>query len=99
MLNVINLRDKVPRSRQAARRSSPASADADVAALASRIVSLHSQARGEINSAVLLLDLAARHAREIEKRMGNEFARQEFGEHVATIERLLQIAREITLKL
>jgi hypothetical protein len=66
--------------------------------LASRIVSLHSQARGEINSAVLLLDLAERHAREIEKRMCNESGRKDFDEHIATIERLLQTAREMTLE-
>lgn len=99
MLNVIDFRDKVSRSREPARQSEPANADADIAELASRIVSLHSRARGEIDSAVLMLDLAAQHAREIEQRMCNQSARKDFDEHIATIERLLQIAREMTLKL
>ena len=99
MLNVIDFRDKLSRPREPARQSPPAKTDADIAELASRIVGLHSQARGEIDSAVLMLDLAARHAREIEKRMCGQSARKDFDEHVATIERLLQIARDMALKL
>jgi hypothetical protein len=99
MLNVIDFRDKASRLREPARESRPADAGSDVAGLASRIVSLHSQARGKIDSAILLLDLAAQHAREIEKRVSDPSARKDFDEHIATIERLLQIARESALKL
>jgi hypothetical protein len=98
MLDVIGFPDKVPRSREPARQSKPANAEADIAELASRIVSLHSRARGEIDSAVLLLDLAVQHAREIEKRMCGRSVGKDFDEHIATIERLLQIAREMPLK-
>ena len=99
MLNLVNLREKASPSREPGQRSQPANADADIAELASRITSLHSQARGEIDSAILMLDLAAQHAREIEKRMCNQSAGKDFDEHVATIERLIQIAREMALKL
>ena len=99
MLNVIDFREKAPRSREQERQSQPATAEADIAELASRITSLHGQARGEIGSAVLMLDLAAQHARQIEKRMGGASVRKDFDEHIATIERLLQIAREMALKL
>jgi len=97
MLNVVDFRERAQRSGEHERQ--PANADADIADLASRITSLHSRARGEIDSAVLMLDLAAQHAREIEKRMCGPLARNDFDEHIATIERLLQIAREMALKL
>ena len=96
MLNVINFRERAQRSGE--RERHPADAEADIANLASRITSLHSQARGEIDSAVLMLDLAAQHARVIEKRMCDPSARKDFDEHIATIERLLQVAREMALK-
>ena len=99
MLNVTDFREKAPRPRERERQRQPASAEADIADLASRITSLHAQARGEIDVAVLMLDLAAQHAREIEKRMCGPLARNDFDEHIATIERLLQIAREMALKL
>lgn len=99
MLNVIDFREKAPRSREQERQSQPATTEADIAELASRIASLHGQARGEIGSAVLMLDLAAQHARQIEKRIGGASVRKDFDEHIATIERLLQIAREMALEL
>ncbi len=99
MLNVTDFREKAPRSREREGQRQPASVDADIADLASRITSLHAQARGEIDSAVLMLGLAAQHAREIEKRMCGPSVRNDFGEHIATIERLLQIAGEMALKL
>ena len=94
MLNVINFRERAQRSGERERHP----ADADIANLASRITSLHSQARGEIDSAVHMLDLAAQHAREIEKWMCDASAKKDFDEHIATIERLLQVAREMALK-
>ena len=99
MLNVIDFREKAPRLRERERQRQPASAEADIADLASRITSPQAQARREIDSAVLKLDHAAQHARQIEKRMCGPSARKDFDEHVATIERLLQIAREMALKL
>ncbi len=97
MLNVIDFRERQQRSGEHERQ--PATAEADIAGLVSGITSLHSRARGEIDSAVHMLDLAAQHAREIEKRMCDPLARKDFDEHIATIERLLQIAREMALKL
>jgi hypothetical protein len=45
-----------------------------------------------------MLDLAARHAREIASRLTDPTARKNFDEHIATIERMLQLAREMALK-
>ena len=57
------------------------------------------EAKGEIGNAVLMLDLAAQHAREIAARLADPMARKNFDEHIAMIERLLQLAREMALKL
>jgi hypothetical protein len=46
-----------------------------------------------------MLDLAAQHAREIAARLMDPTARKNFNEHIATIERLLQLAREMAFKL
>jgi hypothetical protein len=97
MLNVLEFRERAPRSGEDECR--PANADAAIADLASRITSLNARARGEIDDAVLMLDLAAQHARQIERRLCDSSARKDFDEHIATIERLLQIAREMALKL
>jgi hypothetical protein len=99
MLDARDFWEKAPRSREEQRQSQPANAEADIAELAARITSLHSQARGEIDSAVLMLDLVAQHARQTEKWMCGPSARKDFDEHIATIERLVQIAREMALKL
>ncbi len=94
MPNVINLQDRAPRS-----HGRLANEGADVAELASCIDSLKSRARGEIASAVLMLDLAAQHARQIEKRMYDPFAKRDFDAQITTIERLLRVAQEMALKL
>jgi hypothetical protein len=99
MPDVIEFREKTPRSRERERQRQPASAESDIAELASRIASLHGQARGDIDNAVLTLDLAARHARRIEIWARGPSGRKDFDEHIATIERLLQVAREMALKL
>jgi hypothetical protein len=99
MLNVIEIRERAPRSDGSRLRCEPTSAGADIAELARRITSLHSRARGEIDDAVLMLDLAAQHARLIAKQVGEFSARNDFDDHIATIDRLLRIARQMALKL
>ena len=99
MLNVLEFRKREPRSSASTAPPSAASANIDIAALASRIIDLQSEAKGEIGNAVLMLDLAARHAREIAARLADPIARKNFDEHIAMIERLLQLAREAALKL
>jgi hypothetical protein len=69
MLNLMGLRENAPRVRGSDPQRRPTDVDAEISALASRIISL--QAR----------------------------ARKSFDEYVATINRLVQIAREMAPKL
>ena len=99
MLNVLEFRKMERRSSASTARPPAASANIDIAALASRITDLQSEAKGEIGNAVLMLDLAARHAREIAARLADPTSRKKFDEHIAMIERMLRLAREAALKL
>ncbi|MGA7804265.1 hypothetical protein [Bradyrhizobium sp.] len=67
--------------------------------LASRFAELQSRTKRDIRNAILLLDLAAQHAREIAMKMSDPEVRNVFDEHIASIESLLQIARERALDL
>jgi hypothetical protein len=98
MQNVLNFRKRAPRLSESTAQPLAANAGVDIDALVSRISGLQSAARGEIGNAVLMLDLAARHAREIASRLTDPTARKNFDEHIATIERMLQLAREMALK-
>ena len=99
MLNVIDLQKRARRSVEAGTQRPAATTKADISELVSRITDLQSQAKGEIGNAVLMLDLAARHAREIAARIPDPTARKDFDEHISMIERLLQFAREMAFKL
>jgi hypothetical protein len=99
MLNVIEFRKREPRSSESTARPPTTNRNVDIEALAFRIIGLQSEAKGEIGNAVLMLDLAAQHAREITSRLADPVARKNFDEHVAMIERLLQLAREMAFKL
>ena len=99
MLNVLDFRKRESRSSESTVQPLAANTNVDIAALASRITGLQSEAKGEIGNAVLMLDLAAQHAREIAARLADPTARKNFDEHVAAIERLLQLAREMAFKL
>ena len=98
MLNVLEFRKREACSSESVRRRA-ANANVDLAALASRITGLQSWAKEEIGHAVLMLDLAAQHSREIAARLADPTTRKNFDEHIATIERLLQLAREMAFKL
>ncbi len=98
MLNVLEFRKREPRFSRATAQPSAANTNIDIAALASRIMDLQSEARGEIANAVLMLALAAQHAREIASRLADPTTRRNFDEHIAMIERMLQLAREMALK-
>jgi hypothetical protein len=99
MLNVLDFRKRASRSSESTAQPLAANTNVDLAALASRITGLQSEAKGEIGNAVLMLDLAAQHAREIALRLVDPTARKKFDEHIATIERLLQLAREMAFRL
>jgi hypothetical protein len=99
MPNVINFRKELPRSNEARAKPAAASDDADISGLALRITGLRSRAKFEIGSAVLMLDLAAQHAREIAARITEPATKRNFEDHISTIEQLLGLARQMTLKL
>jgi hypothetical protein len=60
--------------------------------LVSRIGGLRSRLKTEIGKVVFLLDLAALHAQEIAKKIGDPDARKIFNKPTASIERSLQVA-------
>jgi hypothetical protein len=98
MLNVVSFRERAPRAR-GSRQRPLANVDADISELASSVSSQQSKAREAIHHAILVLDLATQHARQIAKRMCDPTARKIFDEQISIIEQLLQIARDMALKL
>jgi hypothetical protein len=99
MLNIIEFRKSAPGSHGARRQRPPADVEAGIAELASCVAGLQVKARGEIGNAILMLDLAAQHAREIAVRIPDPSVKRAFDEHVAIIERLIELAREMTFRL
>ena len=99
MLNVIEFPKRVPRPAESGAPRPAANAEVDSSRLASHFTGLQSKARGEIGDAILMLDLAAQHARQIAKRACDPRIRKDFDEHIAIIERLLRIARGMAMKL
>lgn len=99
MLNVVDFRERAPRSRRSEHERPPATVDAATSELASRLTRLQSRAKGKIQHSVFMLDLAAQHARQIAKRISDPAVKRGFDEHVSIIEQLLQIARDMALKL
>jgi hypothetical protein len=99
MPNVIDFREKAPRIRGSRLQRQPANLDADISELVCRIVSLQSKAKGEIDNAVMMLDLAAQHARQIAGHVCDPKVKSDFDEHVAIIDQLLRTARKMALKL
>ena len=90
MTNVIDFQTKPLRIRAPAPRcAGPAIQDRT-----SRIRGLHSRAKAEVNRSILLLDLAAQHAREIETRIADPDIRRAFEMHIDAIEEAIQIARQ-----
>ena len=51
------------------------------------------------DAAILMLDLAAQQAREIAMRVPDASAKKNFDEHVAMIERLIKLSREMASRL
>lgn len=97
MSNVVNLR--VAQSRASTLPPPSETFGADIADLVSRILGLQSKAKEEISHSILMLDIAAQHARQIAKQICDPAVKENFSAHVATIEQLLQLARGMALKL
>ena len=97
MSNVVSFR--VARSRPSGSRPPPEALDADIAELASRVTNLQSKAREEIFQSILMLDLAAQQARQIARQICDPVVKQDFSAAITTIELLLQVARNMALRL
>jgi hypothetical protein len=95
MSNVVRLRDKVSPERF----SALATTGAGIAELASHAMRLQSCARAEIHRVILLLDLAAQHARELTAKIGDPDIRVMLDRHVTSVEHSLHVARERVLEL
>jgi len=99
MLNVIEFRKRAPSSLGPRQQRPPADVETGGAELTRCVSGLRSKARGDIDNAILMLDLAAQHAREIAMRVPDASAKKNFDEHIAMIERLIKLAREMASRL
>lgn len=63
------------------------------------VVSQQSPRKKDVYREILLLDLAAQHARLLVKQISVPARRMDFDAQIATIEELLQLARQMALKL
>lgn len=63
------------------------------------VASRESPGREDVYRAILLLDLAAQHARLLVKHISDSSRRTSFDAQITAIERLLQIARDMALRL
>jgi hypothetical protein len=97
VLNVVDFPQRASRWR--ATRRSPEDAIADICGLVLRIRSLESKAKSELRDAILLLDLAAQHARQLVKAIGDPASKKLFEVDLRLIEELLQLARDKTSRL
>jgi hypothetical protein len=94
MSNVVDLQ-RVPRLRCASPPSEAMARDLDLD-VASPIVAWRAIVVEEVRNSVLLLDLAAQHARLMTERIFDQQARQNLIRQIETIERQLQRARDMT---
>jgi hypothetical protein len=94
MANVVNLRARAQQS-GATQSDTPAAGDT-VPGPAAPMADPPMTALKEMRNAVLLLELAALHAREISMKVGDPDDRKAFEAHIVSIEYALQIVREKT---
>ena len=85
-------------------RAKPESYSAEACvARSSRVPALvtgeQSARKEDVFRAILLLDLAAQHARLLVKKTSDPSQREAFEAQISTIEQLLQLARDMALKL
>jgi len=104
VLNVVNFHEKASRFRKHATWRSPQGAvadipGADIPGLVARAKGLQSKARTELGDAILMLDLAAQHARQLGKIIRDPALKKRFDDELLTIEELLQLARDKTSQL
>jgi hypothetical protein len=94
MANVVTFRARAQQSGET-QSDTPAAGDC-VPAPAAPMADTPLMAVREMRNAVLLLELAALHAREISMKVGHPDDRKAFEAHIVSIEYALQIVREKT---
>jgi len=97
MSNVVNFH-KAQQSRESVAPSPPASCP-EAMEMSSRVASLQSKAKEEIRYSILMLDLAALHARELARRMHDPAMKANFDARIETIEQLIQLARDMAVNI
>jgi len=95
--NVIDFQTKPRRARALAPRSG--AAGLAVQGRMPPVRGLQPRVKTEVYKSIMLLDLAAQHAREIETRITDPEVRRAFELHVDAIEQAIHIARERALDL
>ena len=91
MSNVVYVQERASRPTGAA--------NADISELVSRVIGLQTKVIRQIDNVILMLDLAAQHARQNAKRVRDPAVTDQFDERLSTVEQLLQFAREKAMKL
>jgi hypothetical protein len=99
VLNVVDFHEKASRFRKNAPRRSAEGAVADIPSLVARAKGLQLKARTELHDAILMLDLAAQHARQLGKIIRDPALKKRFDDELLTVEELLQLARDKTMEL
>lgn len=99
MLKVVSFQQRALRRAVPGQQRRPEPADADIPELVSRLESLQAKAKREIQQAILLLDLAAQHARRTTWWMCDPAARKNVEDQISAIERSLQTAQGEAVKL
>ena len=71
----------------------------EIYALTPPVVGQQSPRKKDVYRGILLLDLAAQHLRLLVEQISDPSRRMDFDAQIATIEQLLQLARQMALKL
>jgi hypothetical protein len=95
---VINIQD-ARYSRAALEPLSPGKIGAEAHDMSLSVVSQRSISKDDVHRAILMLDIAAQQARLLVREIADPSRRENFGAQIATIEQLLQIARDMAAKL
>ena len=99
MLNVVNFPGKTSRLQRSAARPSPDGEVDDAPRPVSPLRGWPSKARSELHDAILMLDLAAQHARQLVDKFSDPRSRKLLEGNLMVIEELLQLARDKTMRL
>jgi hypothetical protein len=94
MSEVISIQD-ARYSRAALERPSPEKIGAKAGDTSFSVASQRSISKDDVHRAILLLDIAAQQARLLVREIADPSRRENFGAQIATIEQLLQIARQM----